>query len=127
MIHERTGNIKDEARVDIAVKGLWISDQRAFFDIRVFNPMARRYGSQEPTKSYEINEHENKRQYNERILVVEHGSFTPLVVTALAGMGREASKFYSRLSKSVSEKREERYSVIKNWISRKYHLRWSTV
>ena len=89
--------------------------------------MARRYGSQELTKAYEINEHENKRQYNERILVVEHGSFTPLVVTALAGMGREASKFYSRLSKSVSEKREERYSVIKNWISRKYHLRWPTV
>ena len=81
--------------------------------------MARRYGSQELTKTYEINEREEKRQYNERILEVEHGLFTPLVMTALGGMGRDASKFYSRLSESVAEKRKERYSVIKNWISRK--------
>ena len=40
-------------------------------------------------------------------------------MTALGGMGREASKFYSRLSESIAEKCKERYSVIKNWISRK--------
>ena len=34
-------------------------------------------------------------------------------MTALGGMGREASKFYSRLSQSFSEKRKERFSVIK--------------
>ena len=38
---------------------------------------------------------------------------------ALGGMGRGASKFYSRLSESIAEKRKERYSVIRNWISRK--------
>ena len=58
--------------------------------------MARRYGSQELNKAYKINEGKKKRQYNERILEVEHVSFTPLV---------------------MSDK--ERYSVIKNWISRK--------
>ena len=118
-LHERTANITDDARLDIAARGFWISGQRAFFDIRVFNPMARRYESQELNKAYEINEREKKRQYNERILEVEHGSFTPLVMTALGGMGREASQFYSRLSESIAEKRKERYSVIKNWISRK--------
>ena len=76
--------------------------------------MARRYGSQEINKAYEINEREKKRQYNERILEVEHGSFTPWAVTALGGMGREASKFYSRLSESIAERRKERYGVIKN-------------
>ena len=30
-LHERTENITDEARVDIAAKGFWISGQRAFF------------------------------------------------------------------------------------------------
>ena len=29
-IHERTANIKDETRIDIAVRGFWISGQRAF-------------------------------------------------------------------------------------------------
>ena len=47
---------------------------------------------------------------------VEHGSFTPLVMTGLGGMGREASKCYSRLSESIAEKRKERYSGIKNWM-----------
>ena len=118
-LHERTANITDDGRVDIAARGFWISGQRAFFDIRVFNPKARRYESQELNKAYEINEREKKRQYNERILEVEHGSFTLLVMTALGCMGREASKFYSRLSESIAEKRKERYTVIKNWISQK--------
>ena len=39
-------------------------------------------------------------------------------MTALGGMGRKTSKFYSRLSESIAEKRKERYSLIKNWISR---------
>ena len=39
-------------------------------------------------------------------------------MTALGGMGREANKFYSRLSESIAKKRKEQYSVIKNWILR---------
>ena len=73
-LHERTANITDDACTDIAARGFWSSGQQAFFDIRVFNPMARRYGSQELNKAYKINEHEKKRQYNERNLEVEHGS-----------------------------------------------------
>ena len=69
--------------------------------------MAQQYGSQELTKTYEINERKKKRQYNERILEVEYGSFTPLVMTALGSMGREASKFYSRLSESIAQKCKE--------------------
>ena len=106
-LHERTANITDDVRLDIAARGFWISGQRAFFDIRVFNPMARRYESQELNKAYEINEREKKRQHNERILEVEHGSFTPLLMTAIGGVRREASKFYSRLSEPIAEKRKE--------------------
>ena len=116
-LHERTANITDEARVDIAARGFCISEQRAFFDISVFNPMAQWYRSQELTKAYEINERKKKRQYNERISEVEHSSFIPSIMTALGGMLREVSKFYSRLSESITEKSKERYSVIKNWIS----------
>ena len=115
-LHERTANIIDEARVDVAAGEFWISRQRAFFDIRVFNPMTQRYRSQELTKAYEINKREKKRQYNDRILDVEHGSFIPLVMTALGGMGREGSKFYSRLSESNAEKLKKYYMVMKNWI-----------
>ena len=40
-------------------------------------------------------------------------------MTAFGGMGKEASKFYSRLPESIAEKRKERYGVIKNWILQK--------
>ena len=49
--------------------------------------MARQYRIQKLNKTYEINEREKKRQYNERILEAEHGSFTLLVMTALGVMG----------------------------------------
>ena len=66
-----------------------------------------------------INEKERKRLYNERTMQVEHGTFTPLVMSATGGMGRESSKFYSRLSELISEKRESSYSIVATWIRRK--------
>ena len=40
---------------------------------------------------------------------VEHGSFTPLVMSATGKIGRESSKFYLRLSELISEKGERKY------------------
>ena len=94
----------------------------AFFDERVFNPNARRYAKQEPSKTYQINEKEKKRFYNERIMQVEQSTFTPLVMSATRGMGRESSKFYSRLSELISEKRESSYSIVATRIRRKIIL-----
>ena len=36
----------------------------AFFDVRVFNPIAKRYVNQEIWKTYEVNEREKKKLYN---------------------------------------------------------------
>ncbi len=55
-------------------------------------------------------EHEKKRQYNDRIINVEQGSFTPLIFSSTGGMGREASMFLKRLATMISEKRSELYS-----------------
>ena len=46
------------------------------------------------------------KQYNERILQVEHGNFTLLVMPTTGGMGRENRKFYARLSEVIYEKRK---------------------
>ena len=59
----------------------------AFFDVRVFNPTSKRYVNQEISKTYEVNEIEKKKLYKERILQIEHGSFTPLVMSTTSGMG----------------------------------------
>ena len=106
-------------RLDVCARGFWQAGQMTFFDVRVFNPNARRYAKQELSKTYQLNEKEKKRLYNERIMQVEHGTFTPLVMSATGGMGRESSKFYSWLSELISEKRESSYSIVATWIRRK--------
>ena len=67
----------------------------------------------------EKNEKEKKKQYNERVLQIEYGSFTPLVMSANGGFAREAKKFYSRLAELVASKRNIQYSVASVWIKRK--------
>ena len=91
----------------------------AFFDVRVFNPTAKRYANQEISETYEVNEREKNKLYNERILQIELGSFTPLVMSATVGMGRECKKFYARLAEMISYKRGTSYSVMAAWVRRK--------
>ena len=111
ILHPSTVN-GNEARLDICARGFWQTGQMAFFDIRVFNPTAKRYVNQEISKAYEVNENEKKKLHNERILQIEHGSFTPLVMSATGGMGRECKKFYARLAEMISYKRGTSYSII---------------
>ena len=90
---EIKGNQSDEARSDISARGFWIREQRAFFDIRLFDPNAQLHQSKTLRKCYEINEQEKKREYSSRNLNVEQGTFTPLVFSATGRMGRECSMF----------------------------------
>ena len=111
-----TGN---EVRLEAYARGFWEAGQMAFFDVRVFNPNARRYAKQELSKTYQLNEKEKKCLLNDRIMQVEHGTFTPLVMSETGGMGRESSKFYTRLSELINEKRESSYNIVAIWIRRK--------
>ena len=116
---ESSTNLTEEARCDISARSFWQAGQIAFLDVRVFNPMASRYLHLESSKRYEVNEREKKRQYNERVMEIEHGTFTPLVMSATGGMGRESRKFYSRLTDIISEIRKQNRPIISAWIKRK--------
>ena len=41
-LREAVANKSDDARLDISARGFWSSGQRAFFDIKVSRPIARR-------------------------------------------------------------------------------------
>ena len=119
----------DGARSDISARGFWVRGQRAFFDIRVFNPYAQRYSTQSLKTSFTLNENEKKRKYNRRIIDVERGSFTPLVFTINGGMGRECESFIHALSTMLAEKRDESLNSVINWVRTKisFALTRSTV
>lgn len=57
-----------------------------------------------------------KRSYNERIIHVDHGSFTPLVFSCFGGMSRECSRFYSHAADLIAEKRKLSKSIVSAWI-----------
>ena len=73
--------------------------------------MARSYANQPMATTYNSLEKSKKAKYNERILNIEHGTFTPIVLSCFGGMGIEALRFYNRLGRQVAEKRDEPFSV----------------
>ena len=75
-----TANSSESARVDIKAGGFWGESRHecAFFDVRVFYPHARSHRRRSLPQIYRSQEQEKRRQYKERILNVERGTFTPL-------------------------------------------------
>ena len=116
-LHNQSSNRQNGARLDIAADGFWGSrHERAFFDVRVFNPYAPSNRNSQLTTCYRSHENAKKRSYDQRIREVEHGSFTPLVLSCTGGMGRAAINTYKRLATLISTKRDDIYSNTMGWI-----------
>ena len=78
-----TANVEDEARLDVSAHGFWGSrHQKAFFDVRIFNPTAPSYRNTAVSSLYRRFERDKQRMYEQRIRDVEMGSFTPLVFSS---------------------------------------------
>ena len=112
----RSTNTSEEARLDLSIRGFWQRGQRAFFDVRVFNPFAPFYRCQKLENAFSHNEKEKKRAYGRRVVEIEHGSFTPLVFSSSGGCARESEKFLSMLAMKISEKQDTAQSVVMNWL-----------
>ena len=115
-IKAKTANVSKESRLDVSASGFWVPGQRVFVDIRVFDLNAQRYKNTEIKKCYLKNEDEKKRAYNERVLQVENGTFSPLVFSSSGGMGRECKIFYQRLSNMIADKRNITESIATNFV-----------
>ncbi|KAG0707252.1 hypothetical protein GWK47_002685 [Chionoecetes opilio] len=105
LLRYRTANTAPEARVDICSRGFWTRGQRTFLDIRIFDPMAASHRELSLEAVHHRNELEKIRAYGDRILQVDHGTFTPLVFTTSGGMAPKARSFYSRLADLMSVKK----------------------
>ena len=89
-----------------------VTGQDAFFDARVFYPNESSNRSMTTAAAYHKHESAKKREYAQHVLEVEHGVFTPLVLSATGGMGCEAATFYKRLADGISRKEHKDYSVV---------------
>ena len=106
------GNTTENARLDVSGIGIWGPMERTFLDVRVMHPNSPSYLDKDIQQVYKSHEMEKKRTYNERVIQVEKGSFTPVVFSTFGGMGQEAERLHKRLALLISEKRNENYSCV---------------
>ena len=113
-------NCSDGARADVSALGFWLPFNRAFFDIRVVNPLALSNSTKELSAMYADHEKGKKREYNERILQIEKGSFSPVVFSCFGGAGPEANAVIRKLAVKICEKRNETYSDTVSYLRKKF-------
>ena len=114
---------EDNARLDLSALGFWRRDEKLFFDIRVFDPVAQSHFNQNLQATHLRQENEKRRQYEERVLHAELASFTPLVFTIAGGMGKAAQQCFSRLAKMLAKSRGQPKSIVTAW--KRCHLSFS--
>lgn len=112
-------NCEGEARLDIAARVFWQECEMAFFDVRVFNPFAKSHLNNNLQAVFRSNENTKKREYNDRVIQIEHGSFTPIVLSSFGGYGPETSRFVSRLVEKISSKASLDQSAVANYVRAK--------
>ena len=107
----------DQARLDISACGFWGGRfEKAFFDVRVFNPSAPSNQQPQMSATYRKHEKEKRRHYEHRVNEIERSSFTPLVFSTTGGMGPSALTFYRRLADLLGERRNTPFNVIMAWM-----------
>ena len=86
--------ITDEGtRLDIAASGFWGGHhERAFFDVWIFNPHVSS-NCQPISTCYRKHENTKRRAYEPCVREIEHGSFTPLVLSATGGLENAAALY----------------------------------
>ena len=118
-IMRRRTNTTPHARLDISARGVWSPFDRSFIDVRVSHPNCPSNRNKALDKIYQENENEKKALYNERVINVERGNFTPLVFLTTGGMSKECMRFNNRLADLLAKKKNERYTDVVSCIRTK--------
>ena len=103
--HYRSANVEDDTWLDVSTESFWGQNKKvAYFDVKIFNPLAASYASSPLAQCYCQAELEKK------------GTFSPLVFSCSGGIGPAATVVYRRLATLISEKRGHPYSQTLFWI-----------
>ena len=112
----KSANTSDQARLDIKAKGFWRKGETAFFDVRVTHVNSKSSKNQTTKQIFNSHEKAKKREYLQRVLEIEHGTFTPLIFGTNGGYGGECQMFLSQLDHKLSEKNGSSYGDTITWL-----------
>ena len=95
-----------DARLDIKTGGFWQRGITAFFDVRVSHVNSKCNQNKTTSTIFKEQEQEKKkRKYQQRILDVEMGTFTPSIFGTNDGMGVECQIAFKALGEISKEDR----------------------
>ena len=104
------------ARLDMKEGGFWTPGVTAFFDVRVTHVNYRSNQGKHTATIFKEHENEKKRKYNQRVMDVEIGTFTPLVFGRNRGMGLDCQNLLRTLANKLSSKNKEPYANVISWL-----------
>ena len=107
----RSANTAPDARADVRARGFWTRGEDAFFDVRVFHPNAPSYVDCSPASLFSRHKHCKRREYEERIVNIERGLFTQVVLATPGACGPAADCFIERLAGQLGEHDRQPYSM----------------
>ena len=122
-LYEKSTNTQDDARLDIAARGIHGTFERTFSDVRVTHPNCPSNVFKPLSAVLKEHEQQKKTEYEERVIQSEKGSFVPLVFSTLGGLGIACDTMNKKLAQRIAERRGESYPHIIDHI--RTHLRFS--
>ena len=96
--------------------GFWTPGVTAFFDARVTHVNSRSNQGKYTVTIFKEKENEKKRKYNQRVMDIEMGTFTPLVFGTNGAMGLDCQNFLRTLANKLSTKNNEPYASVISWL-----------
>ena len=93
-------------------EGFWTPGVTAFFNVRV---TSRSNQSNHTATILKEQENEKRRKYNQGVIDVEIGTFTPLVFGTNRGTGLDCQNFLRTLANKLSSKNNEPYASVIFW------------
>jgi hypothetical protein len=96
---------------DLSIRGVWIPQAEALFDIRVTDTDAQSYRNLSPSDVLSTAENEKKKKYLDAC-TIRRATFTPLCISVDGMLGREANVFVKRTAEMLSLKWGTNYCQI---------------
>ena len=100
------------AKPDVRARGFWQEGQNGFFDVTITSTNSESQRHLTSEKTFTKHEREKKIQYNNRIMNVEHGTFTPLEFSVNGGMAKKCLKFHKFIAEKIANKSGCRYGKV---------------
>ena len=100
---------------DMAVRGVWMPQAEALFDVRVIDTDAQSYCNHTPREVINAAENQKKSKYT-TACEERRASFTPICFSVDGVFGSEAEVFLKRLGERLAAKWDRGYSQVMGWL-----------